>query len=198
MNKKFLILTEGQVTEPNFLIPLFQKYGFNVNKEEQIDVRIGAKNSNFKKYEIELDNRDIIVIAQGPRNRIRDLMLLFNNKQYDLEKFFDQSRELFSAIFLIYDVDQIINEQLEIAFEKFNNEQDGLLLVSSPCIEVLSHEKELNINEIKGTHLSETYKNKINQYINTKYHISVIDYIIKYFEQIALKYLEKNAYELDS
>lgn len=43
MNKKFLILTEGQVTEPNFLIPLFQKYGFNVNKEEQIDVRIGVE-----------------------------------------------------------------------------------------------------------------------------------------------------------
>lgn len=44
MSKKYLIITEGNVTEPNFLVPLFQKYGFKVNKQEQINVRIDNAN----------------------------------------------------------------------------------------------------------------------------------------------------------
>lgn len=198
MSKKYLIITEGNVTEPNFLVPLFQKYGFSVTKEEQINVRIDNESSDFNKYEIELDDRNIIFIAQGPRNRIRDLMLLFENNQYDIEKFFVKSREVFSGIFLIYDVDQTLCEQLQSAFMKFNNEQSGLLLVSSPCIEVLAHKKELAIDEIKGTHLSDVYKNKINEYVNQNYHMSFKEYIINNFEKIALSYLEKNVCDFNS
>ena len=198
MSKKYLIITEGNVTEPNFLVPLFQKYGFSVTEEEQINVRVENVSSIFDKYEIKLDDKNIIVIAQGPRNRIRDLMLLFENNQYDIEKFFVKSSELFAATFLIYDVDQTLCDQLESAFNKFNNEQSGLLLVSSPCIEVLAHENEFGIAEITGTHLSEVYKNKINEYINHKYHISLKDYIINNFEKIALSYLEQNVCEFNS
>lgn len=198
MNKKYLIITGGNVTEPNFLVPLFQKYGFKVNKQEQINVRIDNENASFKNYEIELDNRNNIIIAQGPRNRIRDLMLLFNNNKYDLEKFFVKSQELFSGIFLIYDVDQTLKEQLESAFNKFNNEQSGLLLVSSPCIEVLANKNEIITEEISGTHLSKVYKNKINEHINQKYHMTFEKYIIENFERLALIYLEKNVNDFNS
>lgn len=44
MSKKYLIITEGNVTEPNFLVPLFPKYGFKVNKQEQINVQIDNAN----------------------------------------------------------------------------------------------------------------------------------------------------------
>mgnify|MGYP003295449722 CR=1 FL=1 len=36
------------------------------------------------KYEISNNRNDIVVVAQGPRNRIRDLLLLYDNKKYDI------------------------------------------------------------------------------------------------------------------
>ncbi len=201
MSKKFLIVTEGSDTEPEFLVKLFEKYGFIVQKEHQINVRIDEKEAEdtiFKKYEAINETKDIVIIAQGPRNRIRDLIKLYNHNQYDIEKFFTKSKDTFAGIFLIYDVDQTLNKDLENAFKKFNNEQDGLLLVSSPCVEVLAHEKDININEIKGEHLSKEYKPKVNTYINAKYHITTKEYIFENFESIALKYLNMNFNDFNS
>lgn len=191
MNKKFLIITEGEVTEPNFLVPLFQKYGLRVLHTKQIDVKINDETTIFTEYQSKMYDKDII-IAQGPRNRIRDLMKLFKNNSYDLERFFEKSSELFAGIFLIYDVDQTLNDVLEESFNKFNNEQDGLLLISSPCIEVLAHENDFPLTEIKGKHLSKIYKPRIKEYINNKYQCSLQDYLINNFEKNALKYLEQN------
>ena len=199
MNKKFLIITEGSVTEPTIFVNIFKKYGFTVEEKGQIKVDIDNANVDiFGKYEISNNRNDIVVVAQGPGNRIRDLLLLYDSKKYDIEKFFTNTREYFAGVFLLYDVDQTINAILDAAFSKFNNEQDGLMLVSSPCIEVLAHEDAMNIQEVKGTHLSSAYKSKINTYINDTYHLSSKDYMYSNFEKLALKYLELNCKEFDS
>lgn len=198
MSKKYLIITEGAEMEPSFIIPLLKKYGFDVRKEEKINVEIDTEISNFDKIQIENDNNDVIIVAQGPRNRIKDLINLFNNQKYALEKFFENSGDVFAGIFLFYDVDQTLKEDLDKAFVKFNNEQDGLLLISSPCIEVLAHEDNANIKEISGIHVSKEYKSKINKYISDNYHVKVSQYIYENFEKISLKYLIMNVNEFNS
>lgn len=94
MNKKYLIITEGLITEPNFLYPIFKKYGFEVKNESTICIDKCEENMNnvntdnyFKKYEMYKEDKDLVIIAQGPRNRIRDLMKLYVNQEYNLERF---------------------------------------------------------------------------------------------------------------
>ena len=199
MNKRFLIITEGSETEPNIFVDLFKKYGFYVEHESQIKLNVDKENKGiFANYKLFNSKKDTIIIAQGPRNRIRDLLRLYDNQKHDIERFFTKAKENFSGIFLIYDVDQTLSNDLKEAFNKFNNEQDGLLLVSSPCIEVLAHEEMTNITEISGTHLSKCYKNQINQYINNTYHMKTEEFILKNFEKISLKYLNDNVKELKS
>ena len=61
MNKKFLIITEGEVTEPNFLVPLFQKYGLRVLHTKQIDVKINEETTIFTEYQSKMYDKDIII-----------------------------------------------------------------------------------------------------------------------------------------
>lgn len=189
-----LILTEGKETEPDILSSVLTKYGFNV---------VTKKDS--KKYEdIELstqeisNNKDNVIIAKAPRNRLRDLLRYYDKDNVDLDKVFSNSATHFSSIFLVFDVDHTSNEDLENIFSIHNDETDkGLLLVSSPCIEILSEtnrDKELHVN-----HLSE-YKKERNIYINDilKYGKSTKEYIIDNFEKLVIYYLDKNTIEFDS
>lgn len=195
MNRKFLILTEGSVTEPNLLAPLFEKYGFEVKKEEKINIELETKeNFEFSKFEVENAKKDLVIIAQGPRNRLKELIKLYNTN-VRMEKFFTTSRDIFAGIFLIYDVDQTLKDVLTDIFNKLNNEQEGLLLISSPCIEVLAHYEFFKDDEISGYHISQCYKKPLNMAVNNKYHISVDQYLVDNFEKLAVFYLDKNIKE---
>ena len=192
MSKKFLIITEGSVDEPNLLVKLFEKYGFNVIKEEKINVNINEKNkTKFLKSEAINIDKDTVIIAQGPRNRLKELVNLAKKQPVEFEWLFTGFREAFAGIFLIYDVDQTLNCELEEAFKMFSYEQEGLLLISSPCIEVLADNEDDRNEPICGTHLSKVYKPLIKGYLNKKYNISFADYVFENFEKIMLKYLEK-------
>ena len=96
----------------------------------------------------------------------------------------------FSGIFLIFDVDHCSNDKLEILSECFNNESDGLLLVSSPCIEVLSEPERTSVLNIKKTF--EEYKKERNAAICPIHNCSVIDYICENFEKLIIEFITKN------
>lgn len=76
-------------------------------------------------------------------------------------------------------------------FSRFCDESMGMLLLSSPCIEVLG-DFNRNRKRSRFCHLSE-YKRKINNH----WRGTCLSYIVKHFEEIMLYFLEKNRAEFN-
>ena len=194
MAKSFLIITEGIKTEPTILEAVLKKYGFNVIRKNPIKI-----NEDEEPFNLELtklaDSKDNIYIAQGPKNRIEEFLLLVNNRSEDIERYFSKLRENFAGIFLVYDVDHTSKESLEKMFFKFQDETSGLLILSSPCIEILSDPDRADI--IKVNHLSE-YKKERKKWVQDNYSNSIENYIIDHFEELVLAFLAKNCEESGS
>ncbi len=193
MAKSFLIMTEGSKTEPNILESVLKKYGFNVIRKNPIKIK---EEHPFDLDVTELaDNKDNIYIAQGPKNRISEFLRLFNDQTEDIERYFSELKENFAGIFLIYDVDHTSKEDLDEMFVKFQDETSGLLILSSPCIEILSEPNRKDI--IKVNHLSE-YKSERKKWVQDNFSNSVEYYIINNFEDLVLSFLAKNCEESGS
>ena len=95
--------------EPTIFNYVLPQYGFNVVKiPEQLSL-----DSDFTKVEF-TDDKDTIFIVQGPKNRVKDLI----DTEIDLNsdslsrKFFGPD-VYFAGIFLIYDTDHNLKEQLD-------------------------------------------------------------------------------------
>lgn len=189
MNDNYLLIVEGANTEKNIFQYVLEKYCFNViNVKEKFDVEnIGQLES----VELSKDNKNVIMI-QGPKNRIHDFLKMYNDKEDSIEKAFRLSSTKFKGIFLIYDVDHNDQADIEEMFSKFQDESSGLLLLSSPCIEVLG-EYDFN-HELRFNHLKE-YKSRLNVKYNHEGYKSVEDYIIKNFDELCIKFLDLNYQE---
>ena len=134
--KNYLLIVEGEVTESTIFEYIFNKLGYSVNK---IEGKLTLSN-DFKDLIVKslIEDKDSVTIIQGPKNRINELIKLFENEQYDIKRIFTNLNINFAAVFWIYDVDHTSCENLSKMLNRYNNENDGLLLVSSPCIEILS------------------------------------------------------------
>ena len=194
MAKNFLIITEGAKTEPNILSFVLKKYGFNIIKQDPIRI-----NEDCEPFDMDVttmdDGKDNIYIAQGPKNRISEFILLVDERSQDVERYFLKLRENFAGIFLIYDVDHTSNEALKIMFDKYQDETSGLLVLSSPCIEILSEPNRIDV--LKVDHLSE-YKTERKKWVQDNFSDSVEHYIINNFEKLVLEFLSKNCKESGS
>lgn len=183
MSRNILLIVEGSVFEQNIFDNVFKKYGFNtIVSEKKMNVEgVGE----FDKFEYKMDNNNIVII-QGPRNRIHDFIRYYNANEMEIEKAFSYSYAFFSGIFLIYDVDHNDCDDVCKMFNKFADESSGMLLLSSPCIEVIA---DYNINrpETKYFHLSE-YKADINNYYNG----ATTKHIIDNFNDLMIYFLKKN------
>ena len=183
MNKNILLIVEGSVTEPNIFNGVFSKYGFNtIVSGEKMDIEDAGQ---FEKFEYSLDKNNVVII-QGPRNRIHDFLKLYNENEMSIEKAFSYPYAFFSGIFLIYDVDHNNCGDIQEMFNKFSDESTGMLLLSSPCIEVIAdynHER----GECKFSHLSE-YATEINNY----YSGATNTFIVENFNYLMLYFLTKN------
>lgn len=194
MAKNFLIMTEGVKTEPNILEAILKKYGFNVIRRSPIKI-------NEEELEFDLDvskltgNKDNIYIAQGPKNRISEFLRLVNNQSEDIERYFSKLEANFAGIFLVYDVDHTSKEALEEMFRKFQDETSGLLILSSPCIEILSEPNR--VLEINVEHLEE-YKKERKKWAQDNISDSVEHYIVNNFENLILAFLKQNCEESGS
>lgn len=192
MPNRILLIVEGKKTEPNIFESVFSRYGFDCcvagQKLNVIDGTI-----QFDKYIYENHNNksNIVFIFEGPRNRIHDFLVLLSEPYNSIEKALSFYPNFFQKIFLLYDVDHNDCDDIKKMSETFRDEYSGMLLLSSPCIEVLG-DYNLNRNEEQFTHLSK-YKKIINKHYNGK----TIDYIKKNFESIMLYFLEKNRKDFD-
>lgn len=192
MAKNYLIITEGASTEPNILEAVLSKYGFNIIRKNQMKI-----NEEIRTFDLDVttlldDNKDNVYIAQAPRNRIRDFLLLMNKEKVDVERYFLKLSDNFAGIFLVYDVDHTLREDLETMFSKFQDETTGLLILSSPCIEILSEPNR--DKELRAQHLDE-YKQERKEYVQGITSDSVEHYIINHFEELILAFLKQNCEE---
>ncbi len=194
MNKNFLIIVEGAVTEKSILMSVFEKYNFEVFDCGKIELQKNIEDLFINIYDT-LEN-DKVFLVQGPRNRIHDWLKLIKTNEEDFELFFKGISGKFAGIFIIYDVDHTSKSDLEMMFQKYNDETDrGLLLLSSPCVEVLADNGR--VEPLFCNHLRE-YKSELNVKFNTKGLESAQNYIIKNFNKLALYYIEKNTTESGS
>ena len=195
MSKSFLLIVEGAKTEKNILSAILERYGFNSVVCEQIELTAECKELIVSKLENTTDTKDNVIIVQGPRNRIRDWLKLFDKQTSEFENFFSGFDEHFAGVFIIYDVDHTSNEELEEMFNKYPDETTGLLLVSSPCIEVISDVDRKE--ELRAQHLTE-YKNQLKKKHRKLYDKSTEQYIIDNFEDLMIKCIKKNVSESGS
>lgn len=190
--KDFLIIVEGAKTEKDILEAVFQKYNFEVHRCGQMQLSNSDLYNNdkcfFERDLLESQN-DRVFIIQGERNRLSDWLKCMNKSTFDYSTAFREYVDGFAGVFVLYDLDHNSNDVIEQMTEKFNSETDiGLLLLSSPCIEVMS---DYEHREIRVEHLSE-YKSNCNVQTQKEHFMSAKDYIIDNFEQIAVRYLDQN------
>lgn len=190
----YLLLVEGIKTEIHIFEKILSRYGLNV-------VRYGHLSSFSELQNIPLEitvlesASDNVIIAQAPRNRLKDLLHYYKVENIDLHFAFGGRDNLFNGIFLIFDVDHTPVDVLDQMFSIHCDETDsGLLLLSSPCIEILSEPERKD--ELHLAHLSDYKKNR-NRYFSDTLHLGVnaMDYIAEHFEELAIHFLDKNYYE---
>lgn len=195
MINNYLLIVEGEKTEPELFSRILESYGFHVEiVKEKYDV-------NFP-FEVNLKNvskdKINVLIVQFKQNRIHDFMIKFNKSEEDLGRYFNSEPNYFKAIFLIFDVDHNERKDLEECMNKFNDESSGLLLISSPCIEVLADEM-FNLENRCETyqHIKKDYVSKVNErcYKNNK--CNSLDYIVSNFHSLVLSFLKKNRDDFD-
>ena len=187
--KNFLFIVEGEVTEKVILKEVLQKLNINVVDNGTIPLNYDNKNYEFDISKLENDKINVIIV-QGPRTRIHDLLTIFERNNFDLDLWLLKTKGSFSGIFWIYDVDHTGNKELEIMFDGHKDEiTSGMLLVSSPCIEVIA---DIDRNEtLNCNHLSE-YKRALNVKFNSEGESNTREYIIKNFFKLIMHYLQKN------
>ena len=189
MGKNYLFIVEGEKTEPCILQAVLERWGYNAIKTNRISELLEF---GLSFDETKLTNtKDNIIIAQAPRNRLHDLITLYKRHHIDLDKLFGAGKDiLFSGIFVIFDVDHTSVSDLQESFEFHCDETtSGLLLVSSPCIEIISEPQRKDCLSV--CHLGE-YKSARNTHCHNKYKKGVTQYIADNFESLALEFLEKN------
>lgn len=196
MAKNFLIITEGVRTEPTILEAVLKKYGFNIIRKSPIRINEDALPFDLEITELLDDKKDNVYIAQGPKNRIRDFLNLINQQTEDVERYFSQLSDNFAGIFLVYDVDHTPKEDLEVMSYKFCDEtSSGLLILSSPCIEVLSEPGR--VEELCVDHLKQ-YKRERKEWVQNATSDSIEHYMINNFETLILSFLYQNCNESGS
>lgn len=191
--RNYLIIVEGEKTEKDILEAVFQKYNFEVNRCGKMNLSIGDSHA---KYSFDSDlfesQKEKIILVQGERNRLSDWLKLINECEFDYSAAFREYVDGFAGVFVLFDLDHNSNDVIDKMMQKFNSETDiGLLLLSSPCIEVMSDHEH---TEIRVNHLKE-YKARCNNRSHNDHAMSAKEYIIKNFEQIAVNYLEENTHD---
>lgn len=188
---RFLILTEGARTEINIFQRVLERYGLRVIRISRIESFTEPESLQLLGTELECD-RTSVLIAQAPRNRLKDLLSYYRRDNIDLNLVFGSRDRFFNGIFLLFDVDHTDNTSLEEIYTRHNDETDsGLLLISSPCIEILSEPGRTE--ELRVNHLKE-YKRERNNFFSDvlRLGMNAEEYIAENFEKLAVSYLDRN------
>ncbi len=165
-----LIIVEGDKFEISIINNLFEKLGYIVETEK----RHGSFNvSTFKLYD------KYIFLIPGPKPQVSSVIKEFDSTTEDLKNYFGLTNIDIGLIFIVYDVDDANNTNVINFYKKYNNSQEGLLILSNPCLEVIADDtfneysgvprlyKEIVRNQIKiRKKLKSFSENDLIQYIN--------------------------------
>lgn len=189
MPNRILLIVEGKKTEPSIFGDVFRRYGFdcNVSDKKLFVDDVGL----FDEYLYKASDKSVVVIVEGPRNRIHDFLKFLSDEYVSLEKALSFTLGYFQKVFLLYDVDHNDCDDVIKMFSYFGDESSGMLLLSSPCIEVLG-DYDIQREPTKFFHLGE-YKKEINLQHNGQ----TLNYIKDNFESIMLYFLAKNRSDFD-
>ena len=194
MSKNYLLLVEGE-EEVKLFSSLLKKEGFNaISKEERVKFELIDASVNFdkEKFSKDLDN---VLLVVSKNTRLHDLLKKINSND-SIEKVFKESVNSLNGVFLIFDVDHNDENDINQIFEIFNDESEGLLLLNSPCLEVIA-DLRCNYKEQKFYHLKE-YKAQVHNTISLKSKSqSFIDYLIDHIYENMLFFLNKNTKEFN-
>lgn len=128
-----LIVVEGERFEKKVITRLFSLIGYEVIAENRL--------GNFDKYKL-IKQNNVVYLIPGPKNDINSMMIEFDRTKDDLSKYF-KIDEVVAENYLIYDIDTANIDVFNSMISKFNNPQEGMVVLSNPCIEVLAdHEKK--------------------------------------------------------
>lgn len=161
-------------------------YGFQVNDNLIKDYRLYDYSNKFSVKCLENLDKQFIIL-QGNKSRIKDLVDDINNESNEINRLL--IGENFVSIFLIFDIDHNTKEQIEYAFSRFNDSSTGLLILSSPCFEVIapySNDLPYESNSFKN------FKSLKSTYYSNNYHISTKDYIKYNFNELLIYHLKNN------
>lgn len=181
-------MVEGEKDEVRIFTHVLNKHGYKVVSElPKLDFTTRGKPLGLELFS---NNRADVYILNSKPNRLTEIIKHFNAETDTFSKALGfKHSDTFQGIFLIYDVDHNENNPLQEAFACLNNEEEGLLLIQSPCLEVLGDDENIPIPERKMTHISKDYKTELNLYHERAHHCNTIDYIEKNFEKLALRFL---------
>ena len=188
MSRHILLIVEGEVTEQEVFGTIFEKYGFKVIKKHKLNKKLENTEYLFNSNKYIKDN-DSITIVQGTHSMMNHIVKSYNNNTDDFEMFFTNCCSNFNGIFYIYDIDHTTNENLEYLSNILNDETKGMLLVSSPCIEILSEPKR---KQPLITNKLSKYKKERNIECHKIHKKDTTSYIIDNFESLIMYFLEQN------
>lgn len=141
INKQnYLLLLEGEKTEFKLIEKLLASLGFIKTLDSFKSIKNMKSKLQDYKYCVYEKNSTAVHIIKSVFNDIETYLDQKWNAKYDLNLYFG-FHFAFISIFLIHDFEQRTIKSFKECYEKFNNIQSGLWLVSIPCIEVLASKK---------------------------------------------------------
>jgi len=189
--KKYLAIVEGKSMECEVLEYGLSTYGFQVNDNLIKDYKLDDYSNMFTVKCLE--NRDKqFVILQSNQSRIKDFINTIDKDSSDISRLLVGNE--FVSIFLIFDIDHNTKEEIEASFYKFNEPSTGLLILSSPCFEVIAPCS--NDKQYEGISFKK-FKTSKSTYYSDNYHISTKDYIKYSFNELLIHHLKNNKDKYD-
>ncbi len=178
---RMLIVVEGEVDEVEIFKKLFSIIGFTVIES--------TKNGDFTHITNVLGD-NVVYLIPGPKSKIQSVLETFDVNTMDLSLFFGIS-ETIPLNYIVYDVDITNYERFSSIIPNFCTPQEGLVLLSNPCIEVIADEEYLIHNDkpslYKGVVRQQVLsKNKMNQ------NDSLLSYIINNVLDLFIEQIKRN------
>lgn len=177
----FLFVVEGEDAEHKIIENIFLKLNYqthSVKTKDELTTRVLESNGSN------------IFIIQGPKNRIHNILTQHTKidsfpVHFNIDKYINKC-------FIIYGADYNEYNVLTRFFDKFNDENEGILLISNPCIEVLA-------DTVFDTHTGEAtkYKLKLREQLlksnpQSLQNKSVLDYINDNIGELLLNQMKRN------
>lgn len=183
MNKCALLVVEGSVTEPTIFKYIFEKYGYKF---------VNMMDNDWIAYKVDISENKTIYLIQGDRNRLNEFLNEYS--EYDTLSQKYGIDDVVALNYIIYDFDYVTKDKMKELQKKFTSPQEGELLLSNPCIEVIA---EKDFDYVHDNH-SSFYKKRIKKILTDEKYRSIEgvklieSYVCENFEDLMINHIKRN------